>query len=103
MSETLLTHLEDGVLQITLNLPKTKNAFTQIQWTRFSDALKEAQENKAVLTISEHRGFIAKGGMIEIGGINNRLIFSINRGAAKKQGLNIGFQLLSLARSVIEI
>jgi len=51
MSETLLTHLEDGVLQITLNLPKTKNAFTQIQWTNFSDALKDAQENKAVACV----------------------------------------------------
>lgn len=50
-TETLLTHLEDGVLQITLNIPKTKNAFTQVQWTHFSNALKDAQENKAVACV----------------------------------------------------
>ncbi|WP_198244356.1 YfiR family protein [methane-oxidizing endosymbiont of Gigantopelta aegis] len=57
-------------------------------------------KHKPVLTISENSGFLQQGGIIELGNHNNRLVFSINHGAAKKNGLNIGFQLLALARKV---
>ncbi len=59
-------------------------------------------KHKPVLTISEQPGFAEQGGMIELGNHNNRLTFSINLLAAKASRLNVGFQLLSLARKVIE-
>ncbi|MGR9014673.1 MAG: YfiR family protein, partial [Gammaproteobacteria bacterium] len=59
-------------------------------------------KHKPVLTISEQPGFADQGGMIELGNHNNRLTFSINLLAAKASRLNVGFQLLSLARKVIE-
>jgi len=57
----------------------------------------------SVLTISEQTGFLEAGGIIELANQNNRLTFSINQQAAQQGQLNVGFQLLSLARKVIEI
>ena len=49
MSDTVLTQLEDsGVLRVTLNRPKSKNAFNIEQWNRFRDVLSEATDNPAV-------------------------------------------------------
>ncbi len=59
-------------------------------------------KDQPVLTISERQGFAASGGIIELGNHNNRLTFSINQASAKAKRLNIAFQLLSLARKVIE-
>jgi len=58
-------------------------------------------KNTATLTISEQAGFLSQGGIIELGSHNNRLTFSINQLMAKTNQLNIGFQLLSLAKHVI--
>lgn len=62
----------------------------------------QAFKRLPVLTISERPGFAERGGVIELGEHNNRLIFTINQTAAKAVRLNVGFQLLSLARKVIE-
>ena len=59
-------------------------------------------KNKSVLTISEQPGFSSQGGVMELGNHNNRLTFIINQRVAKANNLNIGFQLLSLAKNVIE-
>ncbi|NOQ36010.1 MAG: DUF4154 domain-containing protein [Methylococcaceae bacterium] len=67
-----------------------------------SKKILQSLTNKSVLTISEQAGFAAQGGIVELGNTNNRLTFSINLLAAKAQSLNIGFQLLSLAKKVIE-
>ena len=85
------THQPDNCNVLYLN--STENNHQQIL-----DDFK----NNAVLTISEQAGFITQGGMIELGSANNRLTFGINLFSAKQQRLNIGFQLLSLARTVIE-
>jgi len=66
------------------------------------DASKSLADFKNTLTISGQTGFIEQGGIIELNDYNNRLAFSINVPASKQQSLNIGFQLLSLARHVIE-
>ncbi len=48
MSDTVLKELNDGVLVLTLNRPKKKNAFNAEQWQAFADALAEAGENDEV-------------------------------------------------------
>lgn len=62
----------------------------------------ERYKNKSVLTISELSGFSSQGGVMELGSHNNRLTFIINQRVAKENHLNIGFQLLLLAKHVIE-
>ena len=41
---------DDGVLLLTLNRPKRKNAFNEAQWDGFADALREAREDPRVAT-----------------------------------------------------
>ena len=38
----------DGVLLVTLNRPKRKNAFNEAQWDGLSDVLNEAREDPRV-------------------------------------------------------
>ncbi len=48
----ILTNLDDeGVLTVTLNRPKKKNAFDKAQWLGLGDALKEARENDDVSVV----------------------------------------------------
>ena len=52
MSDTLLQQLDDGgVLLLTLNRPKKKNAFNKEQWLAFRDALVAASENPQVACV----------------------------------------------------
>lgn len=46
--EAILKELDDGVLLVTLNRPKRKNAFDDPQWDGLADALREAREDPAV-------------------------------------------------------
>ena len=66
------------------------------------EEILKSYKNKSVLTISEQPGFSSQGGVMELGNHNNRLTFIINQRVAKANNLNIGFQLLSLAKNVIE-
>lgn len=88
-----------------LNGGQSRNSVCDVFYlnTAQNNHLEILQElkNKSVLTISEQSGFVEAGGVIELGNVNNRLTFSINTQAAKANHLNIGFQLLSLARKVI--
>lgn len=51
MSETVLQHFDDGVLEITLNRPARKNAFSREQWNALADAMNAACENPAVACV----------------------------------------------------
>jgi len=42
---------DDGVLLITLNRPKRKNAFNEAQWDGFADALNDAREDPRVAVV----------------------------------------------------
>jgi hypothetical protein len=53
-----------------------------------------------MLTISDARGFVNSGGMIELLLENNRIRFDINLNEGKRSGLRISAQLLQLARRV---
>ncbi|GAA4096569.1 enoyl-CoA hydratase-related protein [Zhongshania borealis] len=52
MSDTVLQQLDDdGVLLLTLNRPKKKNAFSNEQWLAFRDSLVAAGDNPAVACV----------------------------------------------------
>ncbi|HEX5749475.1 MAG TPA: enoyl-CoA hydratase [Archangium sp.] len=51
MSDTLLTHLEAGVLSLTFNRPQKKNAFTGEMYDAAARALVEADANDAVRVV----------------------------------------------------
>lgn len=55
---------------------------------------------RAVLTISDAKGFAANGGMIELFTENHRLRFLINVQSAQQAGLRISSDLLKLAAGV---
>ena len=42
---------EAGVLLVTLNRPKKKNAFDEAQWDALADALNEAREDPRVAVV----------------------------------------------------
>jgi hypothetical protein len=63
---------------------------------QIGDALALLQE-LPVLTVSDIRGFTARGGIIEFRIIANKVRFDINLGAAESAGLSISSKLLSLA------
>jgi hypothetical protein len=56
----------------------------------------------AVLSVSEQRDFVLKGGMIELFTDDNRLRFNINLDNARRAGLKISSSLLQLASRVEE-
>ncbi|MFE8603322.1 enoyl-CoA hydratase [Archangium violaceum] len=51
MSDTLLTHLEAGILSLTFNRPQKKNAFTSEMYEAAARALVEADSNDAVRVV----------------------------------------------------
>ncbi|WNG61880.1 enoyl-CoA hydratase [Archangium gephyra] len=51
MSDTLLTHLEAGILSLTFNRPQKKNAFTGEMYEAAARALVEADSNDAVRVV----------------------------------------------------
>ncbi|HYO74607.1 MAG TPA: enoyl-CoA hydratase-related protein, partial [Archangium sp.] len=51
MSDTLLTHLEAGVLSLTFNRPQKKNAFSGEMYEAAARALVEADSNDAVRVV----------------------------------------------------
>ena len=46
--EPILRELDDGVLLVTLNRPRRKNAFNDPQWDGLATVLREAREDPAV-------------------------------------------------------
>jgi enoyl-CoA hydratase/carnithine racemase len=51
MSDTLLSHLEAGVLTLTFNRPQKKNAFTAEMYSLAAQALRDADGNDAVRVV----------------------------------------------------
>jgi len=51
MNDTVIQEFNDGVLLLTLNRPKKKNAFNLDQWVGVADALDQARENDDVLAV----------------------------------------------------
>lgn len=49
--EPILTTLDDGVLQVTLNRPEKKNAYNLALWRALDASLSEARENPAVAVV----------------------------------------------------
>lgn len=56
--------------------------------------------SKQVLTVSAGRGFLQKGGMIELYADGGRLRFAINLDAVERAGLHLSSRLLGLAKVV---
>ena len=63
--------------------------------------LREAGAHR-ILTVSESSSFVERGGMIELQRRGKKLVFSINRGAAKRAELRIDPRLLRLAVEVVD-
>jgi len=57
-------------------------------------------KGKAVLTVSESKGFAQEGGMINLVVLNGSVKLEINPAAAEEAGLKISSKLLSLARII---
>jgi len=55
---------------------------------------------KPVLTLADHSNAISKGAMINMNLINEKIVFEINLGNARKSGLDISSKLLQLAVKV---
>lgn len=51
MSDTVLQQLDAGVLELILNRPEKKNAFSNEQWAALAAALDAARENPAVACV----------------------------------------------------
>ena len=49
--ETVLEETSDGVLLLTMNRPKQKNAFNAAMWRDMREALSEARADDAVRTV----------------------------------------------------
>lgn len=69
---------------------------------RLGRELLAAIRDKAVLTIAEHEGFRAQGGMIQLVPVQNRIGFKVNLTAVRSAGLRVHPQLLKLAQEVEE-
>jgi hypothetical protein len=63
-------------------------------------ALMSAVEGLPILTVSEIPAFAQRGGMINFITVDNKIRFEINLDAAQHVGIQIGSQLLKLARIV---
>jgi hypothetical protein len=59
-----------------------------------------AARDKSVLTISESKGFVGVGGMIELVKVDNRMKFKIDQTQLKRAGLDINAKVLKLALEV---
>lgn len=57
---------------------------------------------RAILTISDSKGFASAGGMIELVPVRDKIRFEINNRTAQNAGLRISSHLLRLATTVIE-
>ena len=49
--ETVLCERDGGVLVLTLNRPRQRNAFNRQMWHELRDALRDAQEDTAVRAV----------------------------------------------------
>ena len=57
-------------------------------------------QGRAVLTVSNEKGFAARGGMIGLVAVDGKFKFEINRSAVGRSGLSLSAQLLDLATLV---
>lgn len=62
--------------------------------------LLRTTRGQAVLTVGDHPEFIARGGIINLRVVNERVRFEIDLGASRRVGLAIDSQLLALAIAV---
>lgn len=63
-------------------------------------AVLEALGNSPTLTVGDFEDFGRKGGMIELGIQDKRIVFDVNLDASTRSGLNFSAQLLKLARVI---
>lgn len=66
-------------------------------WTRILNRLRD----RAVLTVSESKGFVKNGGMINFVIRNNKVKFQINNLATRVSGLRVSAKLLKVAIEVV--
>lgn len=79
----------------------------QVAFIHHEDPLKrkyilDALTGNAVLTVSDQRGFLQQGGMIEVLEQDGHLVFSINLAKIKKEKLYISADILQMAQHVIQ-
>ena len=70
--------------------------------TSFLKDLQRMAPDVPTLTISDQRGFIDQGGMIELRIIDGKVRFDINLLAARAANLQLSSQLLQLANRVVQ-
>jgi hypothetical protein len=62
----------------------------------------ESLRGTRALTVSDTKGFVEQGGMINFVLENERVRFEVNQKAAEQAGLKVSSKLLNVAKSVIE-
>lgn len=65
-------------------------------------AMRSALQKHHIVTVSDGKGFVLAGGIIEFVTQDDKLAFKINLGEARKEELNIHSSLLNLASEVIQ-
>ena len=70
--------------------------------TRFLKELQRLAPGAPTLTISDQRGFIDEGGMIELRIIDGKVRFDINLLVARAANLQLSSQLLQLANRLVQ-
>lgn len=63
-------------------------------------AVLETLGNSPTLTVGDFEDFVRRGGMIELGVQDKRIVFDVNLDASTRAGLNLSAQLLKLARVI---
>ncbi len=74
--------------------------FVRVSNSNYRASLLQILEESPVLTVSDSKGFVGAGGIIQFFLDNNRVRFAINNDAAERAGLSVSSKLLSLARIV---
>lgn len=76
--------------------------FVSVSETRRLDSILPALHARHILTVSDIRGFMDRGGMVGLIVANNRVQFEINEAAARSGGLKFSSQVLRLAHRVVQ-
>lgn len=88
----LVTRVED--------IGKTDILFVDLDTAKARQAVIQYAQANGILTISEARGFAERGGIIQLGFVEQKARIKINHDAAVRSGIKIGAPLLAVATVV---
>lgn len=75
--------------------------FTESEHIKFPEILA-GLKNRPTLTVAEHEGFLADGGMINLVRYEDKVRWEINRSALKNAGLRLSAKLMDIAVQVVD-